>query len=99
MNPSTCICGNSKYLKSFADTSVTECDKNLIVMDVVSTKKRNTIATNFRSTASTGFHSKNIRPCYVLHAVLLITIKLLIAVSICCYPIKYQTKHFLPFHK
>ena len=24
-NPSTCICENSKYLKSIADTSVTEC--------------------------------------------------------------------------
>ena len=99
LNPSTCICGNSKYLKSFADNSVTECDENLIDMDIVSTKKRNTIATNFTSTASIGFHSKNVRPCYVLHAVLLITIKLLIAVSICCYPRKYQTKHFLPFHK
>ena len=25
-NPSTCICENSKYLKSITDTSVTKCD-------------------------------------------------------------------------
>ena len=35
----TCICENSKYLKSIADTSVTQCDKIVIVMDIVSTKK------------------------------------------------------------
>ena len=35
----TCICENSKYLKSIADTSVNECDKIVIVMDIVSTKK------------------------------------------------------------
>ena len=45
-NPSTCICQNSKYLKSIADTSVTECDEIIFVMDNVSTKKTNTIATN-----------------------------------------------------
>ena len=32
-NPSTCICENSKYLKSIADTSVTECNQIIIVMD------------------------------------------------------------------
>ena len=35
---------------------------------------------------------------YILLAFLLITIALLIAVSIYCYMIKYQTKHLLPFH-
>ena len=49
-NPNTCICGNSKYLKSTADTSVTECDEILIVMDDVSTKKTNTIATKKTNT-------------------------------------------------
>ena len=43
-NPSTCICENNKYLKSIADTSVAECDEIVIVMDIVSTKKTNTIA-------------------------------------------------------
>ena len=39
-NPSICICENSKYLKSIADTSVTQCDKIVNVMDIVSTKKK-----------------------------------------------------------
>ena len=26
-NPTACICGNSKYLKNVADTSVSQCDK------------------------------------------------------------------------
>ena len=64
-NPSTCICENSKYLKSIVVTSVTECDKIVIVMDNVLTKKTNTIAmkkisaiaTNFTSTASISCHS------------------------------------------
>ena len=43
-NPSACICENSKYLKSITDTSVTECDEIIIVMDIVSTKKANNIA-------------------------------------------------------
>ena len=38
-NPSTCFCENSKYLKSIADTSVTECDEIVIVMDTIGTKK------------------------------------------------------------
>ena len=38
-NPSTYICENSKYLKSIADTSVTEYDEIVIVMDIESTKK------------------------------------------------------------
>ena len=39
-------------LKSIADTSVTECDKIIIVMDNISTKKTDAIATNVASTAS-----------------------------------------------
>ena len=56
-NFSTCICENSKHLKSISDTSVTECDEIVIVMDIVSTKKTNTIATNLTSTASINCHS------------------------------------------
>ena len=37
-NPSTCICENSNYLKSVADTSVTECDEIVIVMNNLSSK-------------------------------------------------------------
>ena len=37
--PSTCICENSKYLKRFADTSVTAFDDIISVMKIVSTTK------------------------------------------------------------
>ena len=71
-NPSTCICENSKYLKRVTDTSVTECDEVITVMDNVSTKKTNTIATkktntlatNITSTVSTSGHSKKVRLLY-----------------------------------
>ena len=42
-NASTCVCENSKYLKS---SSVIECDEIITVMDIVSTKMTNTIAVN-----------------------------------------------------
>ena len=80
-NPSTCICENSKYLKSIADTSVTECDEIVIIMDIVSTKKTNTIATknaNVTSTASIKYHSQKVRDCYILLRVLLAIILILI---------------------
>ena len=75
----TCICENSKYLKSIADTSVTQCDKIVNVMDIVSkkTKKTNTIATNVTITAWINCHSKKVSDCYVLHTVLLAIILLL----------------------
>ena len=57
-NPSTCICENSKYSKSVADTSVTRGDEILIVVDNLSRKKKNTIATNVTSTALINCHSK-----------------------------------------
>ena len=34
-SPNTCISENSKYLKTFADTSVIECDEIITVMDIV----------------------------------------------------------------
>ena len=39
-NPSTCICENSKYLKSVADTLVAKCDEIVIVIDITSTNKK-----------------------------------------------------------
>ena len=45
-NPSTCICENSKYLKSITKTSVIACDEIVSVMDIISTKMRITLATN-----------------------------------------------------
>ena len=50
--PSTCICDNSKYLKSISNTAVTERDEIIIVMDNLSTKKTNIMATNVTSTVS-----------------------------------------------
>ena len=38
-NPSSCIYENRKYLKSVSDTSVTDSDEVLIVMNNLSTKK------------------------------------------------------------
>ena len=51
-NSSECICENSKYLKSIADTSAPECDDVISVLDIVSTKKANDT-----STASTNCQS------------------------------------------
>ena len=82
-NPSTCTCENSKYLKSVADTSVTECDEIVIVMDIASIKKTKTIATNVTSTASINFHHKKVRDCDILHTVLLVIVLLLIITIIC----------------
>ena len=98
-NPSTCIWKNSKYLKSVVDTSVTKCDEIVIVMNNLSTKKTNTITKNVISTASINCHSKKVRDYYILYTVFLITITLLIVVNMCCYLIKYRTKHLLPFHE
>ena len=39
LNPSTCTPENKKYLKSVADTSVAKCDKTVIVMNNLLTKK------------------------------------------------------------
>ena len=77
-------CENSKDLKSIAETSVIKCDKVLTVMDIVSTKKTNTIATNVTSTASKNCHSKKVRDCYILRIVLLM-MKLLLIITIICY--------------
>ena len=38
-NLGTSICENTIYLKSIADTSVSACDKNISVTDIVSPKK------------------------------------------------------------
>ena len=49
-SPSACIYENSKHWKSIADTSVIACDWIISVIDIVSTKLTNTIATNVAST-------------------------------------------------
>ena len=81
---------NSKYLKSIADTAVTECDEIIIVMDNVSTKK--TIATNFMSTASIICHTMKLRDFYFLHIVLLAIILLLtIIIIIYCHYLQQKS--------
>ena len=92
-NPSTCICENGNCLKSIVNTSVAESDEIIIVMDIESTKKANTIkakktntiTTNVTSIASINCHSKNVRDYHSLHAVSLVIILLLIIIIICYY--------------
>ena len=74
------MCENSKYLKNIADTSVIECNEIVTVMDIVSAKKTNTVATNVTSTVSLNCHSKKLRDCYILYIVLLATMLLLIII-------------------
>ena len=83
-NPSTCICENSKYLKSIPDNFVIECDKIISVMEIVSTKKTNNIASKV---------TKRYRfDCYILHTVLLVIILLLIINIICYHFAKHRSK-------
>ena len=60
-NPSTCICENSKYLKSIAD----RLQSFDLTMGNVSTKYTNTIATNVTSSASINCHNKKVRDFYL----------------------------------
>ena len=76
-SPSIRTCDNSKYLKSIADTSMIACDEIISVMDFVSTKMTNTIATN----ASIICYREKVRyktDYYILHTALLVIILLLI---------------------
>ena len=63
---------------------MTECDEIVIVIDNLSTKKTNTIATNIMSTTSINCYSKKVRYYYILNVVLLVIIFLLI-ITIICY--------------
>ena len=87
MHPST----YGKYLKSIADTSVIACDEIISVTDILSTKMKNTIATNVTKT----FHSKKVRykfDCYILHKVSLAIILLLVITIICYHYAKHGSK-------
>ena len=67
-NPSICICENSKYLISIADTSVNAWLEIISVTDIASTKMTNTIATNM----SKNSDDKKVRykiDCFILHTV------------------------------
>ena len=91
-NPSTCICENSKHLKSIVDTSVIKCDKIITVFDIRSTKKANNIAINATNTASINCHSIKKRDCSILHTALLAIMLLLIIIVICYHYVKQKGK-------
>ena len=69
---------------------MTECDEIIIIMYIVSTKMTNIIAVNVMNTDSINCHSKKVRDCYILHAVLLVIILLLIIIITCCYYAKQK---------
>ena len=69
-----------------------ECDEIITVVDIVSTKKTNTIAIKVMSTVSINCHSKKVRDCYILHTILLVIILLLI---ITIFAIIMQSKNAL----
>ena len=66
-----------------------ECDEIITVMDIVSKKTTNIIATNITSTALINCHNKKVRDCYILHTVLLVILLLLIII-ICYYYAKQK---------
>ena len=82
-DPAKCTCENGRSLKIVIDNSVVTCNKIIDVTKVVPTE---TITTKRTSTNS-----------YILLISVLITIALMTAVSISCYPIP-DTKYFLLYH-
>ena len=94
-NPSKCIFENSKYLKSAVDTSVIACNEVISVIDIVSKKKTNTIATNVTRIVSINCYSKKVRyniDFCILHTALLMIILLLISTIICYHYVKHRSK-------
>ena len=72
VNVKIIVTEKSKHM--YFDTLVVEFDEIVIVMDIVLTKKTNTIAANVTSTASVNGHSKKVRDCFILHTRLLMII-------------------------
>ena len=58
--PNTCICENSKYLKSIVENSVI-CDEIVSVTDSVSINVTNMISTNVMTTVSINSGDKKVR--------------------------------------
>ena len=67
-----------------------EFDEIITVMDIVSSKKTNNIATNVTSTALINCHSKKVRDCHTLHTVLLAIILQSIIIVICYHYAKQK---------
>ena len=94
-NPGTCICENSKYLKSIANDSVIACNDVEIFIDSVSIKMTHTAPTNVTSTASINSDNKKVRyemDCYILHSFLLVIILLFIIAIIFYHYAKHKSK-------
>ena len=88
-NLSTFICESKKYLKSIANTSVT--DEIIIDIDIVSTKKTNNIATIVTNNALINCHSKKVLDRYIFSLISdHITIEILLANVIQNREIQYK---------
>ena len=62
-SPRTCICQNSKYLKSFVGDSVIEHHQNINFTDSVLTNETNAVSTNVASTVSVTSDDKKSNIC------------------------------------
>ena len=94
-HPSTCICENSRYLKSVDGDLVIVSNKIVNVANSVSTNITNTVPTNVTRTVSINSDYKKVRykmDYYILHTFLLVTILLFIMAHICYHYIKYRSK-------
>ena len=89
-SPVTCVCENSKDLKSVTDTIVTKCDEIIIFTDNLSTKKTNTVTTNVRSTVLTNCQSRKVRNCCIFYTLLLAIILTLIILLISNHYVKQK---------
>ena len=95
-NPSIGTCEDIKYLKSIADTSVMACDEIISVMNIASTKMKNTIAKKVTSTSSINCHCKKVRykiDCYILHTAFLVIILPLLTTIICYHYAEHMSKY------
>ena len=70
----------------------------MYLLSIIYEQRINTIIANVKTTTLINCHIIKVIDCYILHSVLLITITLLIAVSLCCYLIKYCARHLLLFY-
>ena len=87
-NPITCSCENGKYLTSIIVGSEIICNEVTDAEAKSNDQKTNTVSANFKEKKAN--HETQV--FYMLLVFLLITMTLLIAVSICCYLIKFWAK-------
>ena len=89
-NSSICICKKGKHLKIIGDNSKIACDEIIYVINIVSTKMTNTIATN----VSINSDDKKVRykiDYYILQTVLLVITLLLSTITYYHYA-KHRSK-------